>query len=75
MTKTSLVLVFCELLKLFEMRIYARAFDRLSRVTINGAKKSSQKFTLMNGQSMTVSVVVTSQAGTIKEYRVLIQRL
>lgn len=54
--------------------ISAKAFDRLSKITINGAKKSSQKVTLANGQSTTLSVVVTSQAGTTKEYRILVQR-
>lgn len=54
--------------------ISAKAFDKLSKVTINGAKKSSLKVTLANGQSTTVSVVVTSQAGTTKEYRIVIQR-
>ena len=54
--------------------ISAKAFDRLSKVTINGAKKSSLKVTLANGQSTTVSVVVSSQAGTTKEYRISIQR-
>lgn len=54
--------------------ISAKAFDKLSKVTINGAKKSSLKVTLANGQSTTVSVVVTSQAGTTKEYRILVQR-
>ena len=52
----------------------AKAFDKLSKVTINGAKKSSLKVTLANGQSTTVSVVVTSQAGTTKEYRIVVQR-
>ena len=54
--------------------ISAKVFDRLSKVTIDGLKKSSKKVTLANGQSTTVSVVVTSQAGTTKEYRVLVQR-
>jgi hypothetical protein len=54
--------------------ISAKSFDKLSKVTINGTKKSSQKFTLANGQSTTVTVLVTSQAGTTKEYRILIQR-
>ncbi len=54
--------------------ISAKAFDKLSKVTINGAKKASQKITLANGQSTMVSVVVTSQAGTAKEYRILVQR-
>lgn len=54
--------------------ISAKAFDKLSKVTINGAKKSSLKVTLANGQSTTVSVVVSSQAGTTKEYRILVQR-
>ncbi len=54
--------------------ISAKAFDKLSKVTINGAKKASQKITLANGQSTMVSVVVTSQAGTTKEYRILVQR-
>ncbi len=47
--------------------VSAKAFDKLSKVTINGAKKSSQKITLANGQSTMVSVVVTSQAGTTRE--------
>ncbi len=54
--------------------ISAKAFDKLSKVTINGVKKASQKITLANGQSTMVSVVVTSQAGTAKEYRILVQR-
>ncbi len=54
--------------------ISAKVFDRLSKVTIDGLKKSSKKVTLANGQSTTVSVVVTSQAGTVKEYRILVQR-
>ena len=54
--------------------ISAKAFDKLSKVTINGAKKSSLKVMLANAQSTTVSVVVTSQAGTTKEYRIVIQR-
>jgi hypothetical protein len=55
--------------------VSAKAFDRLSKVTINGAKKSSQKVTLANGQSITVTVVVTAQSGAKMEYTVTINRL
>ena len=52
----------------------AKQFDRLSRVTIDGARRSSKKIKLQNGQSDVVRVVVTSQAGTAKEYMITVRR-
>lgn len=54
--------------------ISAKQTDKLSKVTIDNVKKNSKKFTLSNGQSITVHVVVTAQAGNTKEYIITINR-
>jgi hypothetical protein len=45
-----------------------------AKVTVDGLKKSSKTVTLANGQSATVRVVVTSQAGNTKEYLITVTR-
>ena len=60
--------------KVSSVTLSAKQFDRLSRVTIDGARRSSKKIKLQNGQSDVVRVVVTSQAGTAKEYMITVRR-
>jgi VCBS repeat-containing protein len=57
-----------------KVTISAKAANSLTGVTVDG-KKGSKKFTLANGQSITVKVVVTAQSGVKKEYTVTINRL
>ena len=57
-----------------KVTISAKTADSLTGVTVDG-KKGSKKFTLANGQSITVKVVVTAQSGAKQEYTVTINRL
>ncbi|MGE5496023.1 MAG: InlB B-repeat-containing protein [Burkholderiales bacterium] len=43
-------------------------------VYIDGAKRSSKKVTLLNGQSVTVHVMVLAQAGNTKDYYITVTR-
>jgi hypothetical protein len=52
----------------------AKTFDRLSNVSIDGVRRSSKRVTLLNGQSITVNVLITAQAGNTKTYTVVVSR-
>ena len=54
--------------------ISARAAGYKAAVYIDGAKKSSKKVVLANGQSATVRVTVAAQAGNSKEYVITVIR-
>ncbi len=54
--------------------ISAKAAGYKAAVYIDGAKKSSKKVTLANGQSTVVRVTVVSQAGNAKEYVITVIR-
>lgn len=54
--------------------ISAKAAGYKAVVLIDGAKKSSKKITLANGQSAVVRVTVVSQAGSVKEYVITVLR-
>jgi hypothetical protein len=57
-----------------KVTISAKTADSLTSVMVDG-KKGSKKFTLTNGQSIVVRVVITAQSGGQKEYTVTINRL
>ncbi len=54
--------------------ISARVAGYKARVTIDGARRSSKKVVLANGQSAVVRVAVTAQAGNTKEYLITVIR-
>ncbi len=54
--------------------VSARAAGYKARVTIDGARRSSKKIVLANGQSAVVRVTVTAQAGNTKEYLITVIR-
>jgi len=54
--------------------VSARAAGYKARVTIDGARRSSKKIVLANGQSAVVRVAVTAQAGNTKEYLITVIR-
>jgi hypothetical protein len=54
--------------------ISAKAADKLSKVSIDVTGKASKKVSLLNGQSTTLNVVVTAQAGNTKAYTVYVNR-
>ncbi|MDP2891580.1 MAG: cadherin-like beta sandwich domain-containing protein, partial [Bacillota bacterium] len=52
----------------------AKKADKYANLTIDGAKKTSKKVVLLNGQTITVNITVTAQAGNTKTYTIVISR-